>query len=54
MESVTVYAPAPHGLEFTTLAALGVTIVVVSMIIWQVIVRMRAMRHDDQLEQAGH
>lgn len=54
MQSVTVYAPAPHGLEFTTLAALGVTIVVVGMIIWQVIVRMRSMRHDDQLGHPGH
>lgn len=54
MQSVTVYAPASHGLEFTTLAALGVTAVVVGMIIWQVIARMRAMRHDDQLGHPGH
>jgi hypothetical protein len=54
MQTVTVYAPAPHGLEFTTLAALGVTITVVAMIVWQVIVRMRAMRQHDELGHPGH
>jgi len=54
MQSVTVYAPAPHGLEFTTLAALAVTVAVVGMVIWQVVTRMRAMRQDDQLGHPGH
>lgn len=54
MQSITVYAPASHGLEFTTLAALAVTVVVVGMIVWQVVTRMRSMRHDDQLGHPGH
>ncbi|MGH8219294.1 MAG: hypothetical protein ACREUT_12150 [Steroidobacteraceae bacterium] len=51
MESITVYAAAPHGLEFTTLAALGISLAVVGMIVWHVVGRMRWFREDDPL---GH
>ncbi|HEY2590687.1 MAG TPA: hypothetical protein VGI35_03765 [Steroidobacteraceae bacterium] len=44
MQSVTVYAAAPHGLEFTTLAALGISVAVVALVVWHVVVRMRTFR----------
>ena len=53
MQSVTIYAAAPHGIEFTTLAAVGITVAVVGMIIWHVVVRMRVFRHGDQLGHSG-
>jgi hypothetical protein len=54
MQSVTVYAAAPHGLEFTTLAAIGITVAVVGVIVWHVVVRMRAFRQHDQVGHPGH
>ena len=50
MQSVTVYAAARHGLEFTTLFGFGITVAVVGMIVWHVVTRMRAMRQHDQLD----
>lgn len=44
METVTIAAAAEHGLSFTTLAGLAVSIVVVCLIAWQVISRARAER----------
>ncbi len=54
MESVTVYAPAPHGFEFTTVFALAISVAVVGLIVWQVIARMRATRQHDQLGHPTH
>ena len=54
MESVTVYAPAPHGLEFTTLFALAVSVAVVGVVVWHVIARIRATRQQDQLGHPSH
>jgi len=53
MQSVTVVAPAPHGLEFTTVFALAISVAVVGMVVWQVIARMRA-RQQDQLGHPSH
>lgn len=54
MQSITVYAAAPHGLEFTTLFGLGITVAVVVMVVWHVVTRMRSFRQDDQLGHSGH
>ncbi|HXS27562.1 MAG TPA: hypothetical protein VN730_07855 [Steroidobacteraceae bacterium] len=54
MQSITVYAPAPHGFEFTTLAAFGITALVIGMVVWHVVARMRAFRQNDQLGHPGH
>jgi hypothetical protein len=54
MQSVTVYAAAPHGLEFTTVFACAISIAVVGMVVWHVIARMRATRQHDQLGHPSH
>ncbi len=54
MQSVTVYAAAPHGIEFTTVAAFGLSILAIGMIVWHVVSRMRALRQHDQLGHPSH
>jgi hypothetical protein len=54
MQSVTVYAAPSHGLEFTTVFALAISVAVVGLVVWQVIARMRATRQQDQLGHPSH
>ncbi len=54
MQTVTIAATAEHGLGFSTLAALAVTILAVGVIAWQVVARMRAFRHHEHLSHPSH
>lgn len=53
MQTITIAAASEHGLAFTTLAALLVSIVVVGLVAWQLVSRMRMFRHDDRLGHQG-
>ena len=41
METITIAATAEHGVGFSTLALLGVSLIVVALVAWQLITRMR-------------
>lgn len=54
MQTITVAAASQHGPEFTTLAALAISIVVVGLIAWHFISRTRLFRDDEHLGHRGH
>jgi hypothetical protein len=41
METITVAATAEHSVGLSTLALLGVSLIVVALVAWQLIARMR-------------
>ena len=47
METITIAATAEHGVGFSTLALLGVSLIVVALVAWQLIARMRTHGGND-------
>ncbi len=53
MQTVTIAATAEHGLGFSTLAVLAISIIVVGLVAWQVVARARSLRHQEHLSHQG-